>query len=351
MSDFGAVIIGRNEGERLRRCLKSVVGQGFPVVYVDSGSTDRSVEAARQMGAVVAELDLSQPFTMARARNLGFSRLLELNPAACFVQFIDGDCELVDGWIKLAYEVIASRPEVAVVYGRRRERFPERSVYNRLADLEWDTPIGNAKYCAGDTMTRVAAFHQVGGFDPTLIAAEDSELCVRFRLQGWTILRIDADMSVHDMAMTRFDQWWWRCVRTGYAYADGMRLHGKPPERHFVRDVRSILLWGFAVPLTILLLAWPTRGASFILASGYFLLYWRMRRYGAHRGWPARDARSYALWNVLAKFPMLTGLFIYWYRQIMHRPKRLIEYKGPGKADSERQILSNSSGERLNGIS
>ena len=123
MNDLGVVAIGRNEGERLRRCLNSVVGRGHTVVYVDSGSTDGSTELAHELGADVVELDLSLPFTMARARNTGFSRLLELDPEVRFVQFVDGDCELVDGWLERA-AVIESRPEVAVVCGRRRERYP-----------------------------------------------------------------------------------------------------------------------------------------------------------------------------------------------------------------------------------
>ena len=57
MSDLGVVAIGRNEGERLRCCLNSVVGRGLPVVYVDSSSTDSSVELARSMGVEVVELD------------------------------------------------------------------------------------------------------------------------------------------------------------------------------------------------------------------------------------------------------------------------------------------------------
>ena len=351
MSQLGIVTIGRNEGARLRRCLDSVVRRGHPVIYVDSGSTDGSVELARAMGAEVVELDLSQPFTMGRGRNLGFSRLLELNPAVCFIQFIDGDCELVDGWLELAHKVIENHPEVAIVCGRRRERFRERSVYNRLADLEWDSPVGTAKYSGGDILTRVTAFRQVGGFDSTLIAAEDSELSVRYRLQGWSILRLDADMTVHDMAMTRFGQWWRRCVRTGYAYADGMRLHGNPPERHFVHDIQSILAWGLVIPLAILVLALPTRGVSLILLCAYFLLYRRVRQYGTRRGWSVPDAQLYALWCVLAKFPMLIGLFIYYYRRITHSPKRLIEYKGSEKNNLRRELASSFSSERLNGNS
>jgi glycosyltransferase involved in cell wall biosynthesis len=326
MNRLGIVIIGRNEGERLRRCLDSVIGRGYPVVYVDSGSTDGSADLARAKGAEVVELDLSQPFTMARGRNAGFVRLEEIDPDICYIQFIDGDCELVEGWLERAREVIESHPEVAVVSGRRRERFPERSIYNRLADLDWDLPVGKAKYCGGDTMTRAAAFRQVGGFNATLIAAEDSELCVRFRQHGWTMLQIDADMSVHDMAMTHPRQWWQRCVRTGYAYADGAQLHGKPPERHFTRDVRSVLFWGIALPAAILLLTWPTYGASIGLLAGYFLLYYRVRRYGLRRGWSAPDARLYALACVISKFPMAVGLITFWFRRITRRPKQIIEY-------------------------
>ena len=170
----------------------------------------------------MVELDLSRPFTAARARNAGFARLEEIDADIRFVQFIDGDCELVDGWLAKAGRVLEERPEVAVVCGRRRERFPERSIYNRLADIEWNSPLGEVKYCGGDAMVRVEAFRQVGGFNPDLIAGEEPELCVRLRQNGGVILRIDAEMTLHDMAMTRFGQWWKRrpgC--SGFAYRRG----------------------------------------------------------------------------------------------------------------------------------
>ena len=50
MSTVGIVAIGRNEGERLHRCLNSVVGRGLTLVYVDSGSTDGSIKLARNLG-------------------------------------------------------------------------------------------------------------------------------------------------------------------------------------------------------------------------------------------------------------------------------------------------------------
>ncbi len=328
MSLLGIVTIGRNEGERLRRCLTSIVGRGLPVVYVDSNSTDGSAQLARSLGAEVVELDPSRPIGVPRARNEGFERLSQIDPDIRYVQFIDGDCEMVDGWLEKGMRVLEERPEVGLVTGRRRERHPEQSGYNRLADLEWDMPIGEIDGSHGDVMVRVDAFRQAGGFDPAVLVCEDIELCLRLKKHGWILIRIDTEMTLHDMAMTRFGQWWRRAVRAGYGYAQGRHLHGKPPERFFVRDVRSIVFWAMVLPLLVLVLAWPTRGLSLGLLAGYPYLYWRVLRYGRNRGWPAPSARLYAFWVVMAKFPMAVGFLVYWFRLLTRRPQQIIEYKG-----------------------
>ena len=216
----GAVVIGRNEGESLGRCLGSLAGLS-PVVYVDSGSTDGSVVLAREQGAVVVELDLALPFTAARARNAGLSRLRELEPGLAYVQFIDGDCELVNGWLEAALAKLRSDPGLAVVCGRRRERRPEASRYNRLCDIEWNTPIGEANACGGDALMRAEALQAVGGFAAGLIAGEEPDLCYRLRRRGHRIWRIDADMTLHDANITSLGQWWRRTLRSGHAYAAG----------------------------------------------------------------------------------------------------------------------------------
>ena len=215
---IGAVVIGRNEGERLRRCLRSIP-EGVRVVYVDSASTDASVSLARQHGAAVVQLDLARPFTAARARNEGFDRLLAVWPTADYVQFIDGDCELEPGWLELAVAELEEHAELALVCGRRRERFPDHSFYNRLCDDEWNTPIGPSDACGGDALMRVGAIRGIGAYDPAIIAGEEPEMCARLRGEGWRIWRLDAPMTIHDAAMDRFGQWWKRAVRGGYGYA------------------------------------------------------------------------------------------------------------------------------------
>lgn len=323
----GLVAIGRNEGERLRQCLDSVVGKVERIVYVDSGSTDGSVELARSRGVDVVELDLSIPFTAARARNAGVAHLLQASPQTEFIQFVDSDCEVAPGWLDYALAQLDANPNVAVVCGRRRERFPEQSLYNRLCDIEWDTPIGEAKACGGDSMMRVAAFQQVGGFNPTLIAGEEPELCVRIRQNGWKILRLDAEMTRHDAQMKRFGQWWKRMLRGGHAFAEGAWLHGQTPERHWVKESRSIWVWGLLVPLLALGMAWPTKGLSLLLLGGYPLMAYRISRYIQQQGLPAKEAGLYGLFCMLAKFPQLQGQLQFHLNRWLGRRNVLVEYK------------------------
>ncbi|MDF1728363.1 MAG: glycosyltransferase, partial [Sulfitobacter sp.] len=247
--NIAAVVIGRNEGARLVACLETLQGRVGQIVYVDSGSTDGSQAAARALGAEVLALDLSRPFTAARARNEGLARV---DPQTEFVQFLDGDCCLRKGWLEAASDFLAHRPEVAVVCGRRRERHPEASIYNRLIDREWDTPLGEARACGGDALMRAAALHEVGGYRDSLIAGEEPELCVRLRARGWKVWRLDREMTWHDAELTRLGQWWQRSKRAGHAFAEGAALHGAPPERHWVAETRRALLWGMALPVLIL---------------------------------------------------------------------------------------------------
>lgn len=327
LKNLGLVAIGRNEGDRLRQCLISAIGSVAWIVYVDSGSTDGSVELAKSLGVEVVTLELSSPFTAARARNAGSDRLLTLNPQLEFVQFVDGDCELVAGWLSQAWQTLQSHPQVAVVCGRRREKFPDYSLYNRLCDLEWNTPIGTVKACGGDAMMRLAATQPLGGFNPTLIAGEEPELCVRLRQGGWQILRLEAEMTRHDAQITRFGQWWQRSRRAGYAYAEGAWLHGALPERHWVKETNRIWLWGLVVPAIALGGIPLTHDLSLWLLVGYPLLiyhtYCRLRA----QGHSSSDALLYAVSCTIAKFPNILGQLQFHVNTCLGRRSTAIEYK------------------------
>ena len=321
---MGVVVIGRNEGERLGRCLRSVVDTVPQVVYVDSGSTDRSVEMAREMGVEVVGLDMRIPFTAARARNEGFHRLSAAKPGLTYVQFVDGDCEIVPGWLEKAVAFLDAHDDVAAVCGRRRERHPENSIYNMLCDIEWDTKVGEARYCGGDAMLRVDAFTKINGYRVDLITSEDPEICVRLRSAGWRIWRVGEEMTIHDAAMLRFGQWWKRELRTGYGFAEGARLHGAPPERHFARESRSAWLWGLGLPLGVSVLAswWGAWALAMFLI--YPLQVVRLAMRGTRS---ARENWWCAAFLVLGKFPETLGQLKYMFHRYFGGQSRLIEYK------------------------
>ena len=325
IEQLGLVVIGRNEGDLLRQCLNSAIALIPYIVYVDSGSTDNSVSMAKSLGVNVIELNLSQPFTAGRARNEGFFYLTAKYPQLKLVQFVDGDCEIVDGWLKTAKETLEARSDMAIACGRRRERYPEY-IYNRLCDLEWDTPVGETKACGGDFMIRVSAFSQVRGFNPTLIAGEEPELCIRLRQQGWKILRIDADMTLHDAQMSRIEQWWQRALRGGYSYAEGSWLYGKTTERHWVKESRSIWFWGFILPLMAIALLLPTNNLSLLLSLLYVVAICRVYL-SLSRQLTRKDALFYAIHCIMSKFPQSQGQIRFHWQRLRGKRSNLIEYK------------------------
>lgn len=319
----GFVIIGKNEGERLKRCLSSLPATSS-VIYVDSGSTDGSIDWARANDFDVVSLDSTVPFTAARARNEGFRRLIQTSQNIGFVQFLDGDCEMVADWPCQALTFLDANQQVCAVFGRRRERFPDRSMYNYLCDVEWNVPPGKAKAFGGDVMIRANAVKQAGGYRNDLIAGEEPELCVRLRALGWQIWRLDYEMTRHDAAMTHFSQWWRRTVRSGYAFAQGAQIHGGPPERHWVWESRRAIVWGALLPLLCVLLGvtFPPWGNLLWLIFPLQLL----RRSYQISGSP-RHRTVLAFFELLARFPELVGQIKFRADSMLHRRRGIIEYK------------------------
>jgi glycosyltransferase involved in cell wall biosynthesis len=322
------VVIGRNEGERLRRCFAALGDRIAATVYVDSGSVDESVALARSLGVEVVKLDMSRPFTAARARNAGMERLIELFPDCQFVQFVDGDCELSAGWLESAEDALRGDPSLAAVFGRLSERHPEASIYNRLCEVEWNlAPVGPVDACGGNVMMRLAPVHAAGGFDADLPAGEEGELCLRLRRNGGAICRLGADMATHDANITRWTQWWSRAERFGLAAAEGAIRHGRGNERFHTRTVLKSVLTGGLLPILILALVWPTNGWSLLAFLYYPLTALRVARHVHSPLVPWRAALAFGASLALAKIPQFFGVCRFVMRRLFRRPPRLIEYK------------------------
>lgn len=305
---MGIVVIGRNEGERLRCALESVRDLGHPAVYVDSGSTDGSADLARALDVPVVELAADLRYTAARARNAGLERLRTLTPDLEFVQFLDGDCELAPGWLAHAVRELARHPECAVIAGYVDEAAAAESAFQRLCQIEWNALRGDELGTGGNMLARAAALRAVGGFDARIVAGEDTELCARLRSRGWRIRPLAVPMVRHDADMTRLGQWWRRTVRNGYGFAQCACLPrpGGPPV--FRREYRSVWVWGAVVPALALAGAWPTGGWSLLLLGAYGLPAVRAWRSARRRGERRGDATLYAGHCLVGKFAQFVGI-------------------------------------------
>lgn len=337
-SRVGVVVIGRNEGERLKRCIRSVQGAASRIVYVDSGSDDGSQAWAREQGIEVIDLDTSIPFTMARARNAGWRRLAEAGGELEFVQFVDGDCEVLPGWIEIAASTLRRRSEAGAVGGLRRERFPEATIYNRLTDLEWIRLPGDDVFFLGDVMIRLDTLRRTGGFNEGMIAGEEAELGLRIRRLGLRLVQLGDPMTLHDMGMTRFRQWWRRAIRTGHAYAESAWSTRGSGHRHHVRDCLRAIGWT---------IVWPALLASAIVSAALLGMWWwcapiavlalpltNIARTAArrHRGFGTtwRHAWLYAAFCLLSKPAHLQGMATFAWSRVRGRRTGLIEYRRLG---------------------
>jgi glycosyltransferase involved in cell wall biosynthesis len=327
---LSVVVIGRNEGVRLTRCLQSIsefdCASEIEVIYVDSASTDGSPENARRSNAQVVVLS-GQGQTAARGRNAGWRRA-----HAEYVLFLDGDTILNPEFPQAAMKALQSDPRIAAVWGHRRELHPERTLYNRVLDLDWIYLPGITEYFGGDVMIRRTALVETGGYDPDLIAGEEPELGRRLRARGYLILHIDTPMTLHDFNMTRFRQYWRRALRAGYAYAEMSDRFGRSSDPMWRGESRRNIIRGTAW------MAWGCIGVAIAaLFRGWGVLVWIavLAAFSVRSAWKARYRAPgqklllllYGIHSHLQHVPVLFGQIQYWRGRRLGKQGRIIEYK------------------------
>ncbi len=329
---ISVVVIGRNEGERLERCLRSVQaadtgGNAIELIYVDSDSTDGSPERARALGARVLRVRPTRP-SAAIGRNAGWRAA-----TGSHVLFLDGDTVLERDFLPAALRELHTSPEIAVVWGHRREIAPSASLYNRVLDLDWIYPPGDTEFCGGDALFRREVLERSGGFDDTLIAGEEPELCARLRAMGYRIRHIDLPMTGHDLAITHWRQYWRRAERAGHAYAEVSARFADTPFPLWSRESRrnlwhgGVVVGGLTIIPLALLAGMPGLAVAGVAVAGGIVARtaWRARWKSANPG----TLLTYALHSHLQQVPILWGQLARRRDRRRGRVRGLIEYKAP----------------------
>lgn len=346
---FAVVVIGRNEGERLVRCLGSVAALRAPrelklqcVVYVDSNSSDNSLEAAQAMGAHTLALK-DGPWTAARARNAGWrAAVAECSAEAIeldWILFLDGDTRVDPEFVCAARLVAADDDTIASITGQRREANPRQSIYTRVLDLDWGSPPGEAAFFGGDTFLRLAALAATDGFDDRLIAGEEPELSRRMRALGWRHQSIAVPMTTHDLAIRRFSQYWARLRRAGYAYAEVSERFRYTSDPLWLsrsrRNIARAAFWSFSALLALVAALSPGLGFSWLRAVAALGL-WALllTAFALRSAWlNRRKSRSlatlllYGFHSHLQQLPVLLGQIAYRMDKMSAKRRGLIEYK------------------------
>jgi glycosyltransferase involved in cell wall biosynthesis len=327
---LSVVVIGRNEGERLARCLDSIAHMHHPgfdveIIYVDSGSTDHSIPLAEARGARVIALHPERP-SAALGRNAGWRAAQGAN-----VLFLDGDTVLHPDFVAASLADLAAEPN-AVVWGHRRELHPEQSIYNRVLDLDWIYAPGPTLFCGGDALFRHSALSATNGYDDTLIAGEEPELCRRISSLGFNILHVDRPMTGHDLAITRFAQYWKRSHRAGHAYAEvSARLAARGQAfwaEEAMRNRNRALTLMAILPIALVLAAIFRSALPLLLALAFYALLVLRSAYKAR--WKSKDKLTLLLYGVhshLAQIPIYFGQLAYRHNQRKGQRAALVEYK------------------------
>jgi cellulose synthase/poly-beta-1,6-N-acetylglucosamine synthase-like glycosyltransferase len=306
------------------QAIRGVRGR-IEIIYVDSDSKDGSAERARALGAQVIVVHPQRP-SAALARNAGWHAA-----QAPVILFLDGDTILDPDFAARALPLLKD-PNVAVVWGHRRELHPEASIYNRALDLDWIYPPGPSEFCGGDALMRRAALEEVNGFDEHLIAGEEPELCQRLRTLGYRIEHIDQPMTLHDLAITRWEQYWRRAERAGHAYAEvasrfrdsDYPLWSAEARRNQIHAAILILAALGGIVLAVMEESlWPL-----LLPVAFYLgLIMRTARRVEWKDPSLLTRLLYGVHSHLQQIPILIGQLSYYRDRRAGRRRRLIEYK------------------------
>jgi glycosyltransferase involved in cell wall biosynthesis len=265
------VIIGRNEAGNIQKCVESVLEIEYPqelleIIYVDTGSTDGTQNIARTMGVKVVE-ELNKLPSAALARNKG---LAESNNR--IVHFLDGDMVIDPGYLKKAVRRLGNG-DIACVFGRVIERHANTNWISRMLNIDWKMKKeGYINAPGGGGTFTTTALKEIGGYNGSLVLAEETDVGIRLRNVGHSIYMINDIMAAHDYGVNTVSELCKRFYSHGIGRFRILTSDNVPPE---------IRKWSYKLPLQamailLILLASAHYGyllESIILVTAYPIIY------------------------------------------------------------------------------
>jgi glycosyltransferase involved in cell wall biosynthesis len=203
MIELSVVLISKNQAWNIRRLIESVLEatSSIPskeIILVDSASTDETVDLASRYPLSILRLQPYQRLSPAAGRYIGYKR-----SEGEFVLFLDGDMQLVQGWLAQALHVMRDTPRAgAMMSSRVIDLLPSAAIELTALPQKMCTiapkEVSFATFAAGGAaLYRRSVLEHVGTFNPYLCSDEEPELYLRIRHAGYQILQLDFPIVRH----------------------------------------------------------------------------------------------------------------------------------------------------------
>ena len=180
---FTVIVPFLNEERWLPNCIRALERQTldrsrFELIFVDNGSTDRSVEIVKEHSDIVLLAEGRRDPYLARNRGIAAAR-------GSYLVFLDADCIPETVWLE-AYWSTVQNSDASILLGRLTHP-ADASVFVRCYDEYYDQKLKYLLQCklqenyfghAGNMAVRADVFRELGPFQPMPVAG-DTEIIHR----------------------------------------------------------------------------------------------------------------------------------------------------------------------------
>jgi glycosyltransferase involved in cell wall biosynthesis len=320
--DISFVAIGYNESKTIASCLESVRkadlnGIAHEIIYVDGGSSDNSIQIA-----MAANIDMilggDRRRKAAENRNLGLK-----NASGRFVQFLDGDMVMDQGWPAAALRCLIARENIAAVCGRLKE--VNSSLLYQALQMDWDLKEGEIRHCGGAALWRKEVLEKTGGFPENLAFGEEPFLCWRVRNERHLgIYYLNQIMAIHDLAFRGWNDYISRSIRCGETYAEVASHCYHSKDRLWLKEVANNLCWGACFLTFLVGFVFFPKGSfiTLLIIAGFLVI--RKLIQVRKRGTPVSVSVSlvYALHVYFSKLPIAWGESKWLFRRLFYNKRK-----------------------------
>lgn len=260
------IVIGKNEGDRLVKCLKSVRNFAldnnakYEIIYVDSQSTDGSLEYVKSLNWVSCH-SLSGKCNAARARNLGASKSKGNN-----LFFVDGDMEL-NSKAYTSYFNVQENLYHPIMTGNRLDIFYDNN-WNKIGSLKTGPNHDIEQITTGGLfIIESNLWNEISGMDSKLNCFEDNDLAYRiFKKRNIKVLKKQVVLADHHTIRYTNKDRFRKLIKSEYFCFRGMVYR-----KHM--NSLKILKILFKNDLTLLTLIFSTILSLVMLSPYYVLIY------------------------------------------------------------------------------